>query len=133
MSSINEHLALVRKIAALRTSEEIESVEDGDLRQELREEDMQNARDALDRVVAEARALVAEHPYDFIDMSGAAIREHFEEHEKPEMLEGMSDQDLQDAGEWALNSDSLWDSVYRSWEYGIAQVRYEKKNRKGKR
>lgn len=126
MSSIHDHFALVRKIAEWQTLEEAQALADDDAALEIKQEYKHALEDDMAGLILAARALVKDHPYDYVDFSGAAIREHFEEHERPDALEGMSDQDLQDAGEWALNSDSLWDSVYYAWEYGIDQVRSEK-------
>ena len=129
MSSIHDSFNLIKKIAAFRTSEDINSIEDDDIRQEVIEDDMQYIRDTLDRVIAEARALEAKHPYDYVDMSGAAIREHFEDWGQNDEVAGLTDEDLQEAGAWALDNPQLWEDIYAAWEYGIANVRSDKEKR----
>jgi len=126
MSSIHDGFDLIKKISLFRTSAEIDGVEDDGIRQELVEDDAQFIRNTLDRLITEARAIVAHHPFDYIDFSAPAIREHYFEHDKEAEIEGLSDQDLHDAGEWALDNGQLWDDIYAAWEYGIACVRSEK-------
>jgi hypothetical protein len=100
MSSIHDSFEFIKRIAELETLD--------------------------DSLIAEAQKLVTDHPYDYVDFSGGAIREHYENWGENNEVTGLSDQDLQDAGEWALNWDLFWDSVYDAWEYGIAQIRSEK-------
>lgn len=126
MTSIHDHFDLIQKLAAYRTSEEIDAIEDDDLRQEVREQDVEGIRDTLDRIIFQARELNRNRAYDYVDMSGSAIREHYEETDQDGLIEGLSDRDLQDAGEWALNSGTLWDNMHDAWDYGIEMVRSEK-------
>lgn len=126
MSSIHDSFDFIKMVAVCNTSEDIDAIDDPDIRQEVHEEDMQGIRDALDRIINKARALQANHPYDYIDFSAAAIREHYEGYDQADEVAGLTDEDLQDAGEWSLNWDSLWDNVYDAWDYGIAQLRAQK-------
>jgi len=48
----------ITKIAAFRTSAEIDSIEDDDIRQEVIWDDIAHVRDTLDRIIEQARQMV---------------------------------------------------------------------------
>jgi len=64
-------------------------------------------------------------PYRAIWFNAGALRDHYEE-DSEDHLEGLSDKDLDEAGEWAMNSAALWASVYIAWDYGLRMVRLDR-------
>jgi len=65
-------------------------------------------------------------PWAAVWFTAAAIREHFENADNAEFIEGLTDADLTEAGEWALESGFMWDSVYAAMDFGIEAVRKER-------
>ena len=66
-------------------------------------------------------------PFSVISFSGAAVDEHYREHEdKSHLATGFTPEDFAAAGEWAYNSPAIWDSFYAALDYGVSQVRREK-------
>jgi len=68
----------------------------------------------------------ADDPWHAVWFTGAAIREHYENSDNAEFIEGLTDADLTEAGEWAINTGFLWDTAYAAMEYGVDMVRAER-------
>jgi len=84
------------------------------------------AEAVLDGEKEAPRGTPADDPWRAVWFTGAAIREHYENADNPETIEGLTDADLAEVGEWAINSSFMWDSVYAAWDYGIEQVKAER-------
>lgn len=72
------------------------------------------------------RGQTVDSPYQAVSFTGRAIREHYENHDNAEFIEGLSDGDLTEAGEWAIEAGFMWDSVYAAWDFGVESVRKER-------
>jgi hypothetical protein len=80
-----------------------------------------------ERTLTERTGLKVHDPWSAVWLHGDAIAEHFREHEElAHLVEGFTDRDYADTGEWAYADESLWDAVYAAIANATRSVRRKK-------
>jgi hypothetical protein len=80
-----------------------------------------------ERSLTERTGLKVHDPWSAVRLHGGAIAEHFKEHEElAGLVEGFTDRDYADTGEWAYADDSLWDAVHAAIADAARKVRRKK-------
>ena len=68
-------------------------------------------------------------PYLAIWFTGEAVRQHFSEWDESDVIDGLTPEELDEAGEWALHGYE-WDGFDDLLRYGVEQVKAEKAAKK---